>query len=146
VVKRGRHFYRSKEDIVEEILDFERNGGKEVVLTGVNLGAWGQSTTNQFREPKLHELLEYILENTSIPRIRVSSLGPEFADENLLKIFQETRMYPHIHYSIQSGNSRILKLMRRHYDGAYMRNLLTQTLQIPRKDGIKISIGADLIV
>jgi len=146
VVKRGRHFYRSKEDIVEEILEFEGRGGKEVVLTGVNLGAWWQNTTNDFSRPALHELLEYILEKTTIPRIRISSLGPEFVGENLLTLFSETRIYPHIHYSIQSGNSRILKLMRRHYDGDFMRDILQKTMNIQRSDGIKMSVGADLIV
>ncbi|MBW7954193.1 MiaB/RimO family radical SAM methylthiotransferase [Candidatus Gracilibacteria bacterium] len=146
VQKRGRHFFRSKEDIVDEITEFEMQGGKEVVLTGVNLAAWGQDTTNEFTKPKLHELLQYILDKTDIKRIRISSLGPEFVGEDLLKVFENKRIYPHFHFSIQSGNSRILKLMRRHYDGDYMRDLLNKTLKIKREDLVSVSIGADLIV
>ncbi len=146
VIKRGRHFYRSAEDIVDEIIEFEMQGGKEVVLTGVNLWAWGQENTNQFIDSKLWDLLEYILEKTEIQRIRISSLGPEFVDEKVLKIFENKRIYPHFHYSIQSGSSPVLKAMRRHYDGEYMRDLLQKTLNVKREDGVKVSIWADLIV
>lgn len=146
VVKRGRHFYRSSEDIVDEIIEFEMQWGKEVVLTWVNLWAWGQENTNQFTESKLGDLLEYILEKTEIQRIRISSLWPEFVDEKVLKIFENERIYPHFHYSIQSGSSPVLKAMRRHYDGDYMRDLLKKTLNVKREDGVKVSIWADLIV
>lgn len=146
VIKRGRHFYRSKEDIVDEITEFEMQSGKEVVLTGVNLWAWGKENTNNYQESKLSEILEYILEKTEIPRIRISSLGPEFVDEKVLKIFENKRIYPHFHYSIQSGSSQILKAMKRHYDGNYMRDLLIKTKNIKREDGVDVSIWADLIV
>jgi tRNA A37 methylthiotransferase MiaB len=63
----------------------------------------------------LSELLEYILENTNIPRIQISSLGPEFVNEKLLKIFENQRIYPHFHLSIQSGSFKILSSMKRHY-------------------------------
>ncbi len=146
VIKRGRHFYRSQEDIVDEIIEFEMLGGKEVVLTGVNLWAWWQENTTQYSQSKLWDLLEYILEKTEIPRIRISSLGPEFVDEKVLKIFENKRIYPHFHYSIQSGSSEVLHAMRRHYNGDYMRDLLKKTLNIKREDGVKVSIWADLIV
>lgn len=146
VIKRGKHFYRSAEDIVDEITEFEVQGGKEVVLTGINLGAWWIDNTNDYKNGKLAEILEYILEKTEIPRIRISSLGPEFVDERVLKLFENKRIYPHFHFSIQSGSSNILKAMRRHYDGEYMRELLKKTLAVKREDNVDISIGADLIV
>lgn len=146
VIKRWRHFYRSKEDIVDEITEFEMQGWKEVVLTGINLWAWGKDNTNDYKDSKLSEILEYILEKTEIPRIRISSLGPEFVDEKTLKLFENKRIYPHFHYSIQSGSSNILKSMRRHYNGDYMRNLLKKTLEIKREDSVDVSIWADLIV
>lgn len=146
VIKRWRHFYRSKEDIVDEITEFEMQGWKEVVLTWINLWAWGKENTNDYKDSKLSEILEYILEKTEIQRIRISSLGPEFVDEKTLKIFENKRIYPHFHYSIQSGSSNILKSMRRHYDGDYMRKLLKNTLAIKRDDSVSVSIWADLIV
>lgn len=146
VKKRGKHYFRDKEDIVDEITEFEVWGGKEVVLTGVNLSAWGLKETNDIGNSRFAELLEYILEKTEIPRVRISSMGPEFIDDKCLEIFKNTRIYPHFHYSVQSGSSKTLKAMHRHYDGPYMRSLLEKTKNITRVDGVEISIGADLIV
>lgn len=160
VQKRGRHFYRAAEDIVDEIKDFESQGGKEVVLTGVNLSAWWLDNTfstkdfsqdiekkgEKWEGSRFAELLEYILEHTSIPRIRISSLWPEFVDEACLKIFENERIYPHFHFSIQSGSNDVLKSMARHYDGDFMRTLLTKLRNIKRQDDVSIGIGADIIV
>jgi threonylcarbamoyladenosine tRNA methylthiotransferase MtaB len=146
VIKRGKHYYRTKEDIVDEITDFEMKGWKEVVITWVNLCAWWLTTTNDFKESKFDELLSYILEKTEIPRIRISSLWPEFINDKVLKLFENKRIYPHFHFSIQSGSSNVLSAMKRHYDGKYMRDLLTKTLNVKREDWVSISIWADLIV
>ena len=146
VIKRWKHFYRSKEDIVDEITDFEMRWWKEVVLTWVNLCAWGLDSTNDYKNTKFDELLSYILEKTEIPRIRISSIWPEFINEKTLKIFENKRIYPHFHFSIQSWSSNILKSMKRHYDGEYLRDLLQKTLNVKREDSVSISIWADLIV
>ncbi|MFK7779599.1 MAG: radical SAM protein [Candidatus Gracilibacteria bacterium] len=146
VKKRGKHFSRNKKNILKEILEFEKGGGKEVVLTGINLSAWGLETTNDVGKSRFAELLKYILKNTKIPRIRISSMGPEFINNDILELLKNTRIYPHFHYSIQSGSTNILKSMARHYDRKYMENLLKKTRKIKRKDNIKISIGADIIV
>ena len=158
VKKRWKHYYRDKDDIVDEILEFEKVWWKEVVLTWVNLSAWWLETTNppssplsikegEYKVPsRFAELLEHILKNTSIPRIRISSMWPEFIDDKCLEIFKETRIYPHFHYSVQSWSSNVLKSMHRHYDWKYMRDLLEKTKKIVRKDGVEVSIWADLIV
>lgn len=161
VQKRGRHYYRSAEDIVEEIQDFESQGGKEIVLTGVNLSAWGLQNTHNIEnfssdiiknhqqggnKSRFAELLQYILSNTSIPRIRISSLGPEFITDEVISLLSKERIYPHFHFSIQSWSNNILKSMARHYDGIYMRKLLDKIQNIKREDEVDISIGADIIV
>ncbi|NDK08639.1 radical SAM protein [Candidatus Gracilibacteria bacterium] len=146
VQKRGRHFFREKEAIIQDILDYEKVGGKEVVLTGINLGAWGLKSTNDLSGSKLSELIEAILNETKIRRIRISSLGPEFVDLKLLKLFENKRIYPHFHYSLQSGSTKILKSMNRHYDADYLKNMLEDTRNIKREDNVEISIGADLII
>jgi MiaB/RimO family radical SAM methylthiotransferase len=146
VKKRGRHFSRSKEDILDEILIFEKNWGKEVVLTWINLSAWWLDTTNDIWQSRFAELISYLLENTTIPRIRISSMWPEFITDEVLKLFENKRIYPHFHYSVQSGSSSILKSMSRHYDGKYIKELLLKTRKIKREDNIKISIWADIIV
>lgn len=146
VQKRWRHYYRDKDDIVSEITDFEFAWWKEVVLTWVNLSAWWLKDTNDVWQSRFAELLEYILEKTTIPRIRISSMWPEFIDDKCLEIFKNKRIYPHFHYSVQSWSSKILKAMRRHYDWEYMRNLLEKTKNLVREDGVEVSIWADLIV
>ena len=146
VQKRWRHYYRDKDDIVSEITEFEFNWWKEVVLTWVNLSAWWLKDTNDVWQSRFAELLEYILEKTTIPRLRISSLWPEFIDEKCLEIFKNKRIYPHFHYSVQSGSTNVLKAMRRHYDWDYIRKLLEKTKNIVREDGVEVSIWADLIV
>jgi len=160
VQKRWRHYYRSAEDIIEEIKDFENQWWKEVVLTWVNLSAWGLDNTHEMQNfsqdliknwvswggSKFALLLEDILKNTSIPRIRISSLWPEFIDDAVIKVLSQERIYPHFHFSIQSGSTNVLKSMARHYDGAYMKKLLEKVRNIDRADGVDISIGADIIV
>jgi len=86
------------------------------VLTGVNLSAWGLESTNDIHSSRFAELLTYILDHTSIPRIRISSLGPEFINDGVFEVLENERIYPHFHYSIQSGSSKVLKSMSRHYD------------------------------
>lgn len=146
VVKRGRHFYRNKEDIRDEILEFEQNGWKEVVLTWVNLSAWWLNTTNDTDSSRFSELLKYLLKETNIERLRISSLGPEFIDDACLEVLKEERIYPHFHYSVQSWSSDVLKWMKRHYNGEYIKKLLEKTKNIKRDDGVDISIWADIIV
>jgi len=158
VKKRWAHFSRKKENILKEILDFEKNWWKEVVLTWINLSAWWLDSTNPPPNPlppkegkcnissKFAKLLKYLLDNTKISRIRISSMWPEFITDEVLEILKETRIYPHFHYSIQSGSSKILKSMARHYDWKYMRKLLEKTRKIKRKDCVKVSIWADIIV
>ena len=161
VQKRGRHFYRSAEDIAREIQEFADTWGKEAVLTGVNLAAWGLPNTHDIKyfsrdvvknwkswwdKSRLAELLRYILEHTSIARLRISSLGPEFVTDDVIEVLTESRIIPHFHFSIQSWSSRILKEMARHYDGEYMRKLLRKILTLKRDDGVDVSIWADIIV
>jgi MiaB/RimO family radical SAM methylthiotransferase len=146
VVKRWRHFSRSKEDILEDILDFEKQWWKEVVLTWINLAAWGLDSTNNIWESRLAELLEYLLENSNIPRIRISSMWPEFIDDKCFEVFKNTRIYPHFHYSVQSWSSSVLKNMKRHYNWEHLRNVLKKTMNLKREDWVKISIWADIIV
>lgn len=146
VQKRWWHYFRDKDDIIEEINDFIETWWKEVVLTWVNLSAWWLKHTNDIWNSRFAELLEYILEKTSIKRLRISSMWPEFIDDKCLEIFKNTRIYPHFHYSVQSWSSKILKSMHRHYDWEYMRNLLEKTKNLKRDDNIEVSIWADLIV
>ncbi len=146
VKKRWRHYSRNLDDIVEDILEYELQGWKEVVLTWVNLTAWGLDSTNDIWKSRFAELLIAILDRTEIPRLRISSLWPEFVTDEILEVCKNKRIYPHFHYSVQSWSSNTLKAMARHYDGKYMRKLLEKTKNLQRDDWINVSIWADLIV
>lgn len=143
---RGRHRSRDMDDIISEIQDFVAHGGKEVVLTGTNIGAWGADTTNHTESSRIAELIENILKKTDIQRLRISSLGVEYIDDRLLELFREPRVNPYIHLSVQSGSEAILQSMNRHYTRTQLVDVLEKISSIQRTDKIPINIGADIIV
>jgi len=129
-------------------------GHKEIVVTGVNLGAYGRKTVRrsgnlEFRikneecERYLAELLDRLGGVPELKRIRVSSLEPGDINDKLLDVFcSHNNIMPHIHLSVQSGSDRILKRMCRQYDLAELREkiaLIKSQLDRP-------AITADCIV
>ncbi len=108
---RHRSTSRPVSEIVQEINRAVKDGVKEVILTGVDIADYRSGRSN------LADLLETVLNKTSIGRIRLGSIGPEaFADQRLISLIsQNKRLLPHFHISLQSGSNRILKLMKRVY-------------------------------
>ncbi len=108
---RGKARSVPSEKILEKILEVEKDGYQEIVLTGVNIC--------QYRQDKmdLTGLLKYILKNTSIPRLRLGSLDPRLITPDLIKLYNsdEPRLMPHWHLSLQSGSDEILSKMNRFY-------------------------------
>ncbi len=145
ILKRGKNRSRDLEDIIMEINEFVAGGGKEIVLTGINLAAWGSESTRKPEQSKFSDLLESIIKYTSVPRIRISSLGPEFLDEKFFELIKNPRFLPHFHFSIQSFSDKVLKLMNRNYDFALLDRVLTRIRNLERDDKDLISIGADII-
>lgn len=146
VQARGWHRWRQADEIIDEINHFVEWWGKEVVFTGINLGAWGSESSNDFKSSRIVELIETVLEKTQIERLRISSLGVEFLDDKLINLFSHPRINPYIHLSIQSASSSVLKDMNRHYDGTKVREVLQKLRNLKRKDGAILNIGADIIV
>jgi threonylcarbamoyladenosine tRNA methylthiotransferase MtaB len=146
VQARGRHRFRPKEEILDEIREFVAQWGKEVVFTGINLGAWGASSSNLYKDSRIVELIQSVLDETSLERLRISSLGVEFCTPELIALFAQSRIVAYAHLSIQSGSTNILSGMKRHYDGKQVRSVLTWLRSIERADGVRLNIGADLIV
>jgi len=113
---RGRVRSRSAEDIVDEVVRLQDNGYGEVVLTGIETGAWG---TDFAPREDLCDLVETIAEKSGVPRIRFGSLKPSlFTDEFCRRLASIPSVMPHFHLSLQSGSSRVLSLMGRRYDRA----------------------------
>ena len=144
VQKRGKHISRSREDIVQEINEFYDSWGKEVVLTWVNIAARWCTNSTKPEASKFSQLLHYILDNTTIPRIRISSLWPEYLDDDFFKVIENPRILPHFHLSIQSFSDGVLKRMRRNYSAKVLHTVLKKIASV--KTRVPVSIGADIIV
>ena len=134
------------DEIIDQINDFVDIGWKEIVITWVNLAARGCSNTKKPEESQFSELLQYILDETKIERIRISSLWPEFLDEKFFEVVKDPRFLPHFHFSIQSFSDNVLKAMNRNYDSERLDYVLTKIRNLDRPDRNQISIWADIIV
>jgi threonylcarbamoyladenosine tRNA methylthiotransferase MtaB len=125
---------------IEEIKAAVDAGTKEVVLTGVDLTAYGADLPGQ---PTLGHLVERILRLVpDLPRLRLSSLDPCEVDDRLLGLIaHEPRVMPHVHLSLQAGDDMVLKRMKRRHSRAQAVELVAR-LKALRPE---IAIGADLI-
>ena len=102
----------SIDSLVEQARQAAKEGGKEIVLTGVNIGDFGKTTGETFVE-----LVKRLDEVEGIERFRISSLEPDLASEELIDYCAKSRAFmPHFHIPLQSGSDKVLKLMHRHYD------------------------------
>lgn len=119
---RGAVKSRNPEEVIKEIKELEKSGYKEIVLTGVHLGAYGIDLGGGW---DLYKVLRLILENCSIPRIRLSSLEPADFDEKLISLTASSqRLCRHFHLPLQHASDRILNLMRRGYTSFEFRKIL----------------------
>ena len=135
---RGRERSIPPETLVRQINDLVAEGFREVVLTGTQLGTYGFDILGV----NLLRLLRRVLEETEVPRLRVSSLQAQEITPELLELWQEPRLCPHFHVPLQSGSDRILKVMRRRYDTARF----ARTLELIRQSVPDAGITTDLIV
>ena len=132
--------------VVEQVRHLEATGYREVVLTGINLGEFGvDHPENQDRRPLFSDLVEAILNQTRIERIRLSSLDPSEIDSKLLALMEaHPRLCPHFHVSLQSPHSRILRLMKRQYRAEQVFDCLDAISRLKSSAG-KPFVGMDLI-
>jgi len=137
---RGRSRSLSAGRILEELRTLKERGFKEVVLTGIHVGAYGLDLTPSSSLETLLERLEY---SETPDRIRLSSIEPgDFSPGLVSFLSQSTRVCPHFHIPIQSGNNEVLRGMDRDYDSSFVRDLIQELHErIP-----DVCIGADMIV
>ncbi len=112
-IARGAHRSLPIDAIVRQIRHAEALELKEIVLTGINLAAWGCDDTRRPEQARLHQLLEVILRETAIPRIRLSSLGPQYLQPGFFDVLADPRLCDHLHLSVQSGSPTVLQRMAR---------------------------------
>ncbi len=111
---RGRSRNPSVSSLVEQARTAAAEGGKEIVLTGVNIGDFGRSTHESF-----FDLVKALDRVEGVSRYRISSLEPDLISDELIDFCAHSRAFmPHFHIPLQSGSDEVLKLMHRRYDTA----------------------------
>ncbi len=109
--------------VLEEVLAAQAGGAHEVVLSGVNLGSWGRDIPG---DRNLTWLIRYLLENSEIERIRLSSTEPWDLDELFFDLWQNERMCRHLHLPLQSGSASVLHRMVRNTTPQKFQRLVNQ--------------------
>jgi threonylcarbamoyladenosine tRNA methylthiotransferase MtaB len=128
------------DEVLRQLRRLADAGYLEIVLTGIHLGSYGHDL-----RPKrdLTRLLEAIESSRLVPRVRLSSLDPrEVSDPLLDRIADSEVICPHLHICAQAGDDEILKRMRRNYDSAYYRDLLSKI----RERLPDAALGSDIII
>ncbi|GAG47739.1 unnamed protein product, partial [marine sediment metagenome] len=117
----------------------QAEGAKEVVLTGTQVGNYGRDLG---LAQGLKDLLAALLAESTIPRLRLSSLQAQDISEDLLRLWQNRRLCRHFHLPLQSGSDRILAAMRRRYTVDQFR----RAVALIRREVPDVAITTDVIV
>lgn len=136
---RGRSRSLVEAAVLEQLARLGRTGYREVVLTGIHLGAYGQDLSPK---SSLVDLLQKIERQRPVDRLRLSSIEPtEISDELITLLRQSALLCPHLHIPLQSGDDVILSRMKRHYTASFFKNLLDKLCRtIP-----DLAVGIDVI-
>ena len=135
---RGRSRNGSVTSLLAQVEQAAMEGGREVVLTGVNIGDFGRSTGERFID-----LLRALDGVEGIERYRISSIEPNLLTDEVLEFCATSRAFmPHFHIPLQSGSDEVLRLMHRRYDTALFYNKITRVREL-MPDAF---IGVDVIV
>jgi threonylcarbamoyladenosine tRNA methylthiotransferase MtaB len=124
-------------NVLENVKEIANAGSKEIILTGVNLGDFGENGENFF------QLISALENETTIPRFRISSIEPNLLSDEIIRfVASSQRFMPHFHIPLQSGSDRVLGLMRRRYK----RKLYADRVNLIKSLIPHASIGVDVIV
>jgi len=124
--------------LVAQAREAAREGGREIVLTGVNIGDFGKTTGERFID-----LVRALDEVEGISRYRISSLEPDLLSDELIDYCAGSRAFmPHFHIPLQSGSDTVLRLMHRHYDS----RLFADKIRAIRRAMPDAFIGVDVMV
>ena len=126
------------QSLVAQAEEAAKEGGKEIVLTGVNIGDFGKTTGESFLD-----LVKALDKVEGIQRYRISSLEPDLIDDELIAYCAESRAFmPHFHIPLQSGSDEVLKLMHRRYDT----QLFAHKIRLIKEKMPRAFIGVDVMV
>lgn len=135
---RGRSRSGTVDEIVSQARAAASEGGREIVITGVNIGDFGKGTSETF-----FDLVKALDNVDGIERYRISSIEPNLLTDEIIDYVASSKKFmPHFHIPLQSGSDEVLRLMRRHYDTALFRHKI-EKVRSAMPDAF---IGVDLIV
>ena len=135
---RGRSRNGSIASMVEQALQVAQEGGKEIVITGVNIGDFGRTTGETF-----FDLVKALDQVEGIERYRISSIEPNLLTDEIIEYCAQSRAFmPHFHIPLQSGCDEVLKLMHRKYDTAFFAHKIEKIRSV-MPDAF---VGVDVIV
>lgn len=135
---RGRSRNPHIADLVQQARDAAAEGGKEIVITGVNIGDFGKTTGESF--VSLVRALDAV---EGIERYRISSIEPNLITDEIIEYMSHSRSFmPHLHIPLQAGSDEVLKLMHRRYDTAFF----ARKIEAVRRLLPNAFIGVDVIV
>lgn len=137
-IARGRSRNGSIASMVEQARGVAEEGGKEIVITGVNIGDFGRTTGESF-----FDLIRALDAVEGIERYRISSIEPNLLTDEIIDYCSQSRSFmPHFHIPLQSGSDEVLRLMHRHYDTSLFRSKIERI----RRFMPDAFIGVDVIV
>ena len=137
-IARGRSRCDSVESLVADARRVADEGGKEIIITGVNIGDYGKHIGASF-----FDLVSALDQVEGIERYRISSIEPDLLSDEVISLVAESKRFmPHFHIPLQCGSDEVLRIMRRHYDTALFASKIDQI----RKVIPDAFIGVDLIV
>ena len=145
---RGRSRSMHPDEVLSSVNRLIEEGYKEVVLSGINLGRWGRDLRmnvwgGRSRPPRFEELVQAILNDTSLEKLRISSVEPMDWSDALIRLLAESpRIAKHAHVPMQSGSDTILRRMHRRYRPWHYRERI-EKIRMAVPDA---AIGADVMV
>ncbi|MEM7048440.1 MAG: MiaB/RimO family radical SAM methylthiotransferase [Acidobacteriota bacterium] len=133
---RGRQRSRSVAEVVAEVAELVAGGAVEVVVTGVQISAYRAG------QARLYDLARAILDDTDLPRLRLTSIAPWQLDPRIIDLWRDPRLCRHTHMSLQSGCDATLRRMRRPYSGERYREVVDSV----RREISGMAVTTDVIV
>ena len=135
---RGKCRSKDESEVIKEVTDLVKNGYKEVVLTGIHTGSYGEDLDTDFAD-----LLEKLVKIDGLLRLRISSIETTELNEKVLNVLRNSKvLVDHLHIPIQAGSNEILKAMNRKYDLDFFFNKIKEIRDIRPN----IAISTDVIV
>jgi threonylcarbamoyladenosine tRNA methylthiotransferase MtaB len=141
---RGKSRSDSIENVIANVKSISESGGKEVVLTGINLGDFGKGFTGgKVKEDTFFDLIKELDEVEGIERFRISSIEPNLLTNEIVEFVSNSKRFmPHFHIPLQSGSNKVLGLMRRRYK----KELYAERVGLIKTLMPHCCIGVDVIV